>query len=180
MNKNSEKIIISTYNHKGLYFAVGVSEQEGNILKSSIPKTRKKDVISEISDSFSSFKVSDKYENLAKSLCSAYHGKKTQFCFNIYDGTPFEKNVLEKVMKIPYGEVRTYKDIAETLGTRAYRAVGMALKRNPLPIIIPCHRVVKSDLSLGGYKGGTNMKKNILKMEGVHIVNDKIIKSMYG
>lgn len=105
----------------------------------------------------------------------AYNGKKAQFIVNLDDRTPFERRVLFEVMKIPRGEIRTYKNIAEAVGTKAYRAVGTALSRNPLPIIIPCHRVVKSDLSIGGYKGGMEMKKEILENEGLSIFNNKII-----
>jgi len=105
----------------------------------------------------------------------AYNGKKAQFKVNLDDRTPFERRVLFEVMKIPRGEIRTYKNIADAVGTNAYRVVGTALSKNPLPIIIPCHRVVKSDLNIGGYKGGMEMKKEILENEGLCILNDKIL-----
>ena len=79
-------------------------------------------------------------------------------------------------MKIPYGEVKSYKQISEAINSRAYRAVGTAIGKNPLPLIIPCHRVVKSDLSVGGFFGGVEMKKVILQNEGIFIVNNKIEK----
>ncbi len=86
----------------------------------------------------------------------------------------FTKRVLEEVSKIPYGEVRTYSEIARTLKTSP-RAVGQALKRNPLPIIIPCHRVVGKNCT-GGYTvthdlsqkiDGRSLKKKLLRLEGV-------------
>jgi len=86
-----------------------------------------------------------------------------------YKLTEFQKRVLIATMKIPKGETRTYKQIAEQIGDRkAYRAVGTALKLNPLAPMIPCHRVVKSDGSLGNYsgKGGPKGKKAMLKAEG--------------
>lgn len=86
----------------------------------------------------------------------------------------FQKEVLQEVAEIPYGETKTYKQIAEAIDSKAYRAVGTAIGKNPLPIIIPCHRVIKSDLSIGGFFGGTKMKKEILENEGVCIVNGKI------
>ncbi|MGZ7044104.1 MAG: methylated-DNA--[protein]-cysteine S-methyltransferase [Methanobacterium sp.] len=86
----------------------------------------------------------------------------------------FQKKVLLEVKKIPYGKIRTYKQIAEAMDSKAYRAVGTAIGKNPLPLIIPCHRVVKSDLSVGGFYGGTEMKKDILQNEGISIVNNKI------
>ena len=70
-------------------------------------------------------------------------------------------------MKIPYGETSTYLKIALRLRDRSLsRAVGMALGANPLPLIIPCHRVIGSDGSLGGYSGGITVKRNLLRLEG--------------
>lgn len=81
--------------------------------------------------------------------------------------TPFTKKVYRIVARIPIGEVRTYKWVAKKAGRpRAYRAVGQVLKNNPCPFIIPCHRVVKSNNSLGGYAyGGTAFKKKLLSLE---------------
>lgn len=80
--------------------------------------------------------------------------------------TPFAKKVYKVVLSIPLGEVRTYKWLAEKAGRpRAYRAVGTILKNNPYPLIIPCHRVVKSGRKLGGYVFGTKKKKLILDLE---------------
>jgi methylated-DNA-[protein]-cysteine S-methyltransferase len=93
----------------------------------------------------------------------------------------FEKSVLNLVSKIPKGKVISYKKIAEILGnSKMARAVGNALKRNPYPIKIPCHRVVKSDGSLGGYKLGLKKKKALLLKEGVKLdKNKKIIKMFF-
>ena len=80
----------------------------------------------------------------------------------------FYQKVLFTVMKIPYGEVRTYREIAiETGSPNAYRAVGSANAKNLIPIIIPCHRVVAANGNLGGYGGGLSIKKYLLKMESV-------------
>ncbi len=81
--------------------------------------------------------------------------------------TSFQRKVLEVVKTIPYGEVRSYKWVAERMGKpRAARAVGQALKRNPYPAIIPCHRVIRSDGKLGGYSKGIQKKRRLLKDEG--------------
>ncbi len=81
--------------------------------------------------------------------------------------TDFEQLVYDTVGKIPRGEVRSYKWVAETIGNpKAFRAVGNALNKNPTPGIVPCHRVVKSDGSIGGFVNGTKEKIKILKMEG--------------
>ena len=86
-----------------------------------------------------------------------------------YDLTDFQKDVLRAALEIPKGEVRTYKQIAEAVGhPKAYRAVGTALKKNPLAPDIPCHRVIKSNGELGNYSGvgGTKRKMELLSMEG--------------
>ncbi|ADL07008.1 methylated-DNA--[protein]-cysteine S-methyltransferase [Thermosediminibacter oceani] len=83
-------------------------------------------------------------------------------------GTEFQKKVWKEVMKIPYGEVRSYGYIARAIGKpKACRAVGGANNRNPVPIIVPCHRVVGNDGSLVGYGGGLEMKSFLLKLEGI-------------
>jgi methylated-DNA-[protein]-cysteine S-methyltransferase len=80
--------------------------------------------------------------------------------------TPFAKKVYKAVIAIPLGEVRTYKWVAKKAGSaRAYRAVGLILKKNPYPLIIPCHRVVKSDKETGGYAFGIKNKKRLLELE---------------
>ena len=80
--------------------------------------------------------------------------------------TPFAKKVYKIVLTIPLGEVRTYKWVAQKVGCpRAYRAVGQVLKRNPYPLIIPCHRVIASNNKLGGYSRGVRLKKQLLNLE---------------
>jgi len=81
-------------------------------------------------------------------------------------GTPFQLAVWKAIKSIPYGECRSYGDIARTLGNPgAARAVGGACNRNPVPIIIPCHRVIGSDNSLTGFDGGLDNKKALLTLE---------------
>ncbi len=80
--------------------------------------------------------------------------------------TPFQTSVLMEISKIPFGETRTYKQIAEQIGKpKASRAVGMACNKNPFPFIIPCHRVVGSSGSLTGYAYGIPLKKKLLNFE---------------
>lgn len=82
------------------------------------------------------------------------------------DGTEFEKKVWEVLKEIPYGETRTYKWLAEEIGKpQAFRAVGNALGKNPIPIIFPCHRVIETDGSLGGYSPGIDIKRRLLEIE---------------
>ncbi|MCM8789896.1 MAG: MGMT family protein [Candidatus Omnitrophica bacterium] len=80
--------------------------------------------------------------------------------------TPFAIKVYKAVLSIPLGEVRTYKWVAKRCGRpKAVRAVGQALKNNPWPLLIPCHRVIESGGGLGGYRQGVNRKKKLLALE---------------
>ena len=89
-------------------------------------------------------------------------------------GTRFQRMVWHVLLQIPYGSALTYKDIAVTLGNpRAARAVGQANNKNPIPIIIPCHRVIRSDGTLTGYAGGMHIKEWLLSLEGIKIGEGK-------
>ena len=92
-------------------------------------------------------------------------------------GTPFQRAVYALVATIPEGTVTTYRDVASRLGTRGYRAVGQALNKNPLLLLIPCHRVISSDGTLGGFAHGTEMKARILRGEGVGIEDGRVAPS---
>lgn len=94
-------------------------------------------------------------------------GKRREFDLPlVLEGTPFQRDVWAALMTIPYGETATYKQIAQKLGNaNACRAVGMANNKNPLAIIVPCHRVIGSDGSLTGYAGGLELKRRLLEIE---------------
>lgn len=81
-------------------------------------------------------------------------------------GTELDKKVWLTLKEIPYGETRTYKWLAEKIGKpSACRAVGQALSRNPIPILLPCHRIIESDGSIGGYSSGIDIKRRLLEIE---------------
>lgn len=83
-------------------------------------------------------------------------------------GTPFQKKVWAALADIPWGQTRSYRDIALAAGCpRGFRAVGMANRRNPIPILLPCHRVIGAGGSLTGYAGGLALKRALLELEGV-------------
>jgi O-6-methylguanine DNA methyltransferase len=91
------------------------------------------------------------------------------------NGTQFQRAVWQILISIPYGETRSYKWMAEQLGQpKAVRAVANACGKNPLPIIIPCHRVVASDGSLGGFALGIETKKKLLAVEKIMVVGEKL------
>ena len=84
--------------------------------------------------------------------------------------TAFREAVLRELMTVPYGETTTYAELARAVGNpRAVRAVGSACATNPLPLFIPCHRVLRSDGQLGGYRGGVEAKRVLLRMEGIDV-----------
>lgn len=90
----------------------------------------------------------------------------------------FDEKVWVLTTRIPRGRVASYGEIARRLGTRAYRAVGNALNRNPYAPDVPCHRVVGSDGSLGGFAGGLGKKKSLLEAEGLQIMKGKVDRKM--
>ena len=103
----------------------------------------------------------------AKQLGEYFTGARKSFDLPLAPrGTDFQKAVWKALQDIPYGETRSYKQIAETIKSpKACRAVGMANNKNPIWIIIPCHRVIGADGSLTGYGGGLDMKEKLLKLE---------------
>jgi len=101
-------------------------------------------------------------------LSSYFAGSAVRFTQQIrfLAGTDFERQVWDALKTIPYGETRTYKWAAEKVGRpAAVRAVGQALSKNPVPVVIPCHRIIESDGSLGGYSSGIDRKRRLLDME---------------
>lgn len=106
-------------------------------------------------------------ELVFEQLDEYFAGARTVFDFPFrLQGTPFQEKVWQALRQIPYGETRSYKDIAEAIGhPKAFRAVGMANNANPIFIAIPCHRVIGANGSLVGYGGGLEMKKALLELE---------------
>lgn len=87
----------------------------------------------------------------------------------------FYSRIYEKLKKVPKGKVITYKMLANSIGSRAYRAVGQAMNKNPYAPKIPCHRVVNSQGHLHGYAHGLKKKKELLEKEGIKIKNNKVV-----
>lgn len=103
----------------------------------------------------------------AEQLAEYFSGSRKSFSLPLNPcGTVFQKKVWQSLQDIPYGEMRSYKDIALAIGNpKACRAVGMANNRNPLAIIIPCHRVIGANGKLVGYAGGIALKQKLLMFE---------------
>ncbi len=103
-----------------------------------------------------------------RELTEYFNGERTEFsCRTLFvDGTEFERAVWNAVREVPYGETRTYRWLAEKTGRpQAFRATGRALGKNPLPIIVPCHRIIEADGTIGGYSSGREIKRRLLEIE---------------
>jgi len=114
------------------------------------------------------FTIKDSGNNIYTEEVLEYLDGRRKF-FNIpikLVGSKFSMRVWEELIKVKYGKLETYKDIALKVGGARYsRAVGMANGKNPIPIIVPCHRIIKSNGDLGGYSSGLDIKKKLLKIE---------------
>lgn len=113
-----------------------------------------------------------RFSNILKDLEAYFAGMQVEFrCqLDLRERRGFQRKVWEEIRRIPYGQVRSYKQVAEAVGNpKAFRAVGGALRANPIPIIIPCHRVIASDGTLGGYSLGLDVKRWLLRLEGIKL-----------
>ena len=108
------------------------------------------------------------FHSLVERLRAYFAGRRVDFPdrLDLSGATSFQRAVWEVTRLIPYGETRSYAWLAEKVDRpRAYRAVGQAMGSNPLPVIVPCHRVICSDGSLGGFGSGTNLKERLICLE---------------
>lgn len=141
---------------------IKISEKDEKIIGLGFSDYKKENEIEKETDA-----IRKTYLQLKKYLS----GKRKNFDIEIeMIGTEFQKKVWKELLNIPYGETRSYKDIAIAIGNgKACRAVGNANNKNPIAIIVPCHRVVGSNGSMTGYAGGLNIKEKLLKIEKYNI-----------
>jgi methylated-DNA-[protein]-cysteine S-methyltransferase len=111
--------------------------------------------------------ASEPFAAAADQLAAYFAGRLTEFSLPLAPaGTPFQRRVWAGLQEIPYGDTRSYRQLAEKIGNpAAVRAVGLANGRNPVAIVIPCHRVIGADGSLTGYGGGLERKRYLLELE---------------
>ncbi len=116
-------------------------------------------------------KASPHLEACTRQLDEYFAKERTQFSLELdLRGTPFQISVWQALQNIPYGMTWTYSQVARSIGKQAgFRAVGSAIGKNPISIIIPCHRVIGKDGSLTGYAGGLTLKQELLQTEGVSL-----------
>jgi len=136
-----------------------------------LPKRSENEIKQELEEHYTEDLIRDEagLKIVIKKIKDYISGKKVRLNFTLDVGgaTPFEIRVWDTVNGIPYGEVRSYDWVAKQVGApKKVRAVGQALKRNRLPVIIPCHRVINKSGDLGGFSGGVDLKRKLLKIEG--------------
>ena len=132
--------------------------------------------IEKVEDSINHGKRSSFSDSVFKSLQEYFRGDRKKFAIN-YElcGTDFQMKVWKELEKIPYGTTKSYKDIAIAIGKEnSSRAVGGAIHKNPIAIIIPCHRVIGSSKKLVGYAGGLDMKKQLLQIENISDIKSNL------
>ena len=142
---------------KGLLHIINNFKNENSIEKYLLSLTEAKIV-----------KKSSDFKGLIKQFSLYFNGNLKVFDYplDLSLGTPFQQKVWKKLLTIPYGNTRSYKWLASNLKKpKAYRAVGNANGKNPLPIIIPCHRVIRNNGDLGGYTGGIKTKRFLISLE---------------
>lgn len=163
-----------------------MASNEKGVIKLSLPSERETDFIGELEKLYGKSYILDEdisclyspiNKRLKEELLEYLGGRRKNFTVPLdLNGTSFQKKVWNELLKIPYGKVKSYGQIARELGKpKAARAVGMANNRNPVPILVPCHRVVGSDGSLVGYGGGLEFKKFLLELEGVRFSGDRCV-----
>lgn len=113
------------------------------------------------------FKESSLLSQLERELKEYFEGKRKNFTLPLaFSGTEFQKTVWTQLQKIPFGSTLSYADLAEKVGNKkAFRAVALANSQNPLALVVPCHRVINKSGELGGYAGGLDLKKQLLRLE---------------
>lgn len=152
---------------------IGILGSTGGLLRITLPQHPAPETRQLLGDSVNEAGQSpDFFRGLTEHLKLYFEGHKITFSdkIDLSGATAFQREVWEATMLIPYGETRSYKWVAEQINKPgAVRAVGQALGRNPLPIVIPCHRVLTSRGELGGYSGGIETKKYLLQLEAADI-----------
>jgi epoxyqueuosine reductase len=138
------------------------SQLDSSAIRSSAIETETKERAARFEESPEAMK------NYVRELEEYFAGQRREFTFALdLRGTEFQVACWWALVAIPYGETRSYADIARAVGRpKGFRAVGMANNRNPIAIVVPCHRVIASDGTLCGYGGGLDVKRKLLKLEG--------------
>jgi O-6-methylguanine DNA methyltransferase len=151
---------------------MGISETTKGIDAVVLPKASRQAVLSELRLSDAELlegRMSSRLREAQMQLIDYLAGVRRSFDLplDLSQGTSFQQKVWRTLRQVSYGRLRSYRWVADRVGGRQYaRAVGNAVGANPMPIVIPCHRIVAQDASLGGFSGGLSMKRKLLTLEG--------------
>jgi methylated-DNA-[protein]-cysteine S-methyltransferase len=148
---------------------MGVSETEKGLDRIVLPKRSKQAVSAELHVAATRTAGSTRLEAAKRQVLDYLEGRRDRFDLplDLSGGTGFQRQVWRTLQRVPYGKLRSYQWVAARVGGPRYaRAVGNAVGANPLPIVIPCHRIVAQDASLGGFSGGLPTKRKLLTLEG--------------
>jgi methylated-DNA-[protein]-cysteine S-methyltransferase len=153
---------------------VGLLGSATGLKRTTLPQPSEEQAIADLCIDFTKTILTQKYFNdLVKRFQDYFAGKRVDFPdkLDLNESTAFQLQVWEATRQIPYGQTRSYSQIAYKIGKPgAARAVGQALGKNPLPIIIPCHRVLNNNGALGGFSGGRKMKEYLLTLEKIQLI----------
>ena len=148
---------------------VGIFGSSAGLQRTTLPQPSEKAAIKSLLVNISGATLSaHRFEDLTKRFQAYFSGRRADFpdALDYSGATPFQRGIWEAARQIPYGQTRSYGWVARQAGKPgAARAAGQALGRNPLPVIVPCHRVLAGDGGPGGFSGGLEMKKLLLKLE---------------
>lgn len=148
---------------------MGISETRKGLDTIVLPKRSKQAVLSALPGRVMQMVGSARLEAAKRQVLDYLKGASRRFelPLDLSNGTPFQRQVWRTLQRVPYGKLRSYQWVAGRVGGPSHaRAVGNAAGANPLPIIIPCHRIVAQDASLGGFSGGLPTKRKLLRLEG--------------
>jgi len=148
---------------------VGIAFSDRGIIALHLPRRSHAQAMRDLQSEFPHGVLADSPADIAREMREYALGRRREFNLPLDWSAvkPFQRAVLMAARKIPFGETRSYGWIANEIGNpRASRAVGQALHNNPVPIIVPCHRVLASNGGLGGYAGGLALKRKLLQLEG--------------
>jgi methylated-DNA-[protein]-cysteine S-methyltransferase len=147
---------------------VGILSSSAGLLRTTLLQPSEKQALDSLGINDGAIPATRQFEDLIQRFQKYFSGRRTDFPvkLDLSEATPFQRFVWDATRRIPYGQTESYGWIAHKIGKPgAARAVGQALGKNPLPIIVPCHRVISSGGNLGGFSGGLTIKKRLLALE---------------
>lgn len=173
LQKNIRQVYCTSFDSR--IGRIYIASSDTGVCKISVPKESRKDFFAWLKEHFDLDAVSDnrsRNKEVIDQLTRYFNGKLAKFTCQIdLMGTPFQVRVWRELSKIPYGSTITYKHLAKRVSApKAFQAVGRANGQNPLPIIIPCHRVLGSNGALVGYSCGVKTKEFLLRLEGAIMI----------